>query len=182
MIKAILITIFSAFILFACASPYVVSDNVHKLSISFSGSLWNGESVPDGQQCQKFGGNESATPELKVQQIPTKADALVVEYTDRSWGPVGGHGKIGYYIEPGIETVVIPSVPAHSFDLPEGFFLVAEHLAPHWDTAGAYLPPCSGAGGLGHRYYATVRAIAKASPEDGKPLLLAVGEIEMGEF
>ncbi len=145
--KAILVTAFSAIILSACASQYNVSEDVQQLSLSFTDPIWDGKNVPDGQQCRRFGGKEAETPELKVVGIPIAADALVVEYGDRSWGSVGAHGKIGYHIEPGTQSIVIPSIPAHSFDLPDGFYLVDEHLAPHWDTAGAYLPPCSG--GLG---------------------------------
>ena len=130
----------------------------------------------------RFGGIEPGTPELKVGGIPATADALVVEYTDGSWGSVGWHGKIGFNIEPGATTSVIPSVPGHSFDLPEGFFLIAEHRAPHWDRAGAYLPPCSGAGGSGNSYYATVKAIVKAKSDGEKSLLLAEDTIQLGKF
>ena len=182
--KAILVTAFSTFVLAACVSTYKVSENMLQLDISFTDSRWDGEKVPDGQQCRKFGGERSATPEIKVESIPAAANALVVEYNDLSYAPMrnGGHGKIGYHIEPGTTSIVIPSVPGHSFDLPEGFFLVAEHQAPHWDTAGAYLPPCSGQGGLGSSYSATVKAIMKANSEGEKPLLLAEGVIQMGEF
>lgn len=88
--KTILVTVFSAFILIACASPYKESENVLQLSLGF---------------------------------------------TD-----------------------------------------------PHWDAAGAYLPPCSGAGGIGHKYYAIVKAIVRAKSEDEKPLLVAKGTIQMGRF
>ena len=180
--KPILLIVFSVLILNGCASQYNVSENVRQLSLSFTDPSWDGVNVPDGQQCRQFGGKEVGTPELKVTGIPAVADALVVEYTDRSWGPVGAHGKIGYHIEPGTEAAVIPSIPGHSFELPEGFYLVAEHLAPHWDAAGAYLPPCSGAGGVGHRYYATVNAIVKAKSDGGKALLVGKSTIEMGKF
>ena len=180
--KTIWVAVFTAYILTACVTPYNVSENLLQLRLSFTNPQWDGETIPPGQQCQKFGGKASGTPQMKVEGIPIEADALVVEYTDRSWGPIGGHGKIGYYIEPGADTIVIPSVPGHSFDLPEGFFLVSEHAAPHWDTAGAYLPPCSGAGGVGNRYYAIVKAIVGAKSEGEKPLLVARGSIEMGRF
>jgi len=182
MIKVILFTVFCAIVLSACASRYNTSENVLQLGLSFTDSLWDGKNVPDGQQCRKFGGEKAGTPEIKVTGIPAIADALVVEYTDRSWGAVGAHGKIGYHIEPGAEAVVVPSIPGHSYDLPSGFFLVSEHQAPHWDVAGAYLPPCSGSGGLGNRYYATVKAIVRAKSEGEKPLLLAEETIEMGRF
>lgn len=174
-----MVTVFGTLTLTAC-SAYDVSENVRQLSLSFTDPRWDGGNVPDGQQCLRFGGREPGTPELKVGGIPATADALVVEYTDRSWGAVGWHGKIGFNIEPGVTTYVIPSVPGHSFDLPEGFYLIAEHRAPHWDVAGAYLPPCSG--GLGNSYYATVKAIVKAKSDDNKPLLLAENVIQMGKF
>ena len=69
----------------------------------------------------------------------------------------GGHGKIGYKISPGSKEITIPSVPGHSFELPETFFIVAPHQAPGWDIAGAYMPPCSG--GNGNNYYVTVKAV-----------------------
>jgi len=178
--RTILVTVFGALTLAACVSTYNVSEDVRQLSLGFTDPRWNGVTVPDGQQCLRFGGREPGTPEIEVGGIPATADALVVEYTDRSWGSVGWHGKIGFNIEPGTTTFVIPSVPGHSFDLPEGFFLIAEHRAPHWDVAGAYLPPCSGAGGLGNSYYATVKAIVKAKSEGKKPLLLAEDVIQMG--
>ncbi len=182
--KAILLTVFSAFVLTACASRYDVAENMHQLNVSFTDPQWDGENVPDGQQCRQFGGKKSATPELKVEGIPATADALVVEYNDLSYGPMnhGVHGIIGFDIEPGTTTIVIPSVPGHSFDLPKGFFLVAEHRAPHWDAAGAYLPPCSGSGGLGSSYSATIKAIVKTKSEGEKHLLLAEGVIQMGKF
>ncbi len=182
--KIILITVFSAVLLTACVSRYEVAENMFSLNVSFTDLQWDGKNVPEGQQCRKFGGKKSATPELKVEGIPATADALVVEYNDLSYSPMsnGGHGIIGYEIETGATSTIIPSVPGHSFDLPEGFFLITAHQAPHWDEAGAYLPPCSGFGGLGSSYSATVKAIVKARTEGEKPLLLAEDVISMGKF
>ncbi len=178
--KAILVSAFCAIVSTSCASQYSLTEDIQRLDISFTDPIWGGKDVPDGQQCRRFGGKKARTPELMVMGIPMTADALVVEYGDKSWGSIGAHGKIGYNIKLGTETIVIPSVPAHTFNLPEDFFLVDEHLAPHWDIAGAYLPPCSG--GLGHRYYAVVKAIVRAKSENEVPKLMAKGAIDMGRF
>lgn len=134
------------------------------LDVSFADSDWTGGKIPGGQQCNKFGGN-GATPALQVGNISAQADAIVVEYSDRDSRKMdrGGHGKIGYRIDSGTSSVTVPSVPGHTFELPEGFFIVAPHRNPAWDKAGAYMPPCSG--GKGNRYYATVKAVQCETPE-----------------
>lgn len=102
--------------------------NPVKLDVSFADPIWDGNTVPNGQQCQRFGGNPS-TPRLIVKSIPAGSNAIIMEYSDRDWPPMdeGGHGKIGYRIPKGTTETVIPPVPGHTFDLPEGFFLVAAH-------------------------------------------------------
>ena len=105
-----------------------------------------------------------------------------MEYSDRDWPPMdeGGHGKIGYRIPEGTTEIVIPSVPGHTFNLPEGFFLVAGHQGSSWDKAGAYMPPCSG--GMGNRYYVTVKAVYQASLENKEFELLGQSVLELGKF
>lgn len=92
----------------------------------------------------------------------------------------GGHGKIGYRITKGTTETAIPSVPGHTFALPEGFFLVAAHQGSSWDKAGAYMPPCSG--GMGNRYYVTVKAIYQTSSKGEESKLLGMGKIDLGVF
>ena len=149
-----------------------------ELELSFVDSAWDGDLVPDGQQCQKFEGR-GATPEIKVSGIPSGANALILEFSDRSYKPMddGGHGKLGYEIEPGAGEVTIPSVAGHTTDLPEGFYVVAEHQAPNWDKAGAYLPPCSG--GRGNSYYVTVKAVHRMGDENHEQ---ASAVLEMGKY
>ncbi len=134
------------------------------LTLSFADPAWNGKSVPSGQICKKFGGNGSA-PSISVAGIPAEADALVLEFSDRSHSPMnhGGHGKVGYRITPGAGTVVVPSFAGETFTLPEGFFLISKHKG--WSEPGAYLPPCSG--GQSNKYVVTVKAV-KLESEDGK--------------
>ena len=152
------------------------------LHVSFADPDWDGKIVPTGQQCQKFGGNNPHSPRLTVKNIPNGANALIMEYSDRSYAPMdnGGHGRIGFIIAAGVSEVTVPSVPGHSYELPKGFFLVKEHLAPKWDKAGAYMPPCSG--GRGNSYYVTVKAVQRKSEDDLKGTVLAVGILEMGRY
>jgi hypothetical protein len=79
-----------------------------------------------------------------------------------------------------MKEAVIPSVPGHNFDLPEGFFILSPHQAPNWDKAGAYQPPCSG--GNGNSYYATVNAVYQETPESNEFKLLGQAIIELGQY
>ena len=139
---------------------------------------WNGETVPEGQQCQRFGG-KPRSPRLALSGIPEGANAIVLEFSDRSYPPMdnGGHGIFGFEIEPGAGSVTVPSVPGHTLGLPSRFFLVREHQAPSWDTAGAYLAPCSGGGG--NAYYVTVKAVNREG-EDLDELASIV--VELGTY
>ena len=156
------------------AGPLAAAD----LEVGFMDEAWNGMKVPEGQQCQKFGGH-GRSPELRVSNIPEAADLLVIEFSDRTYTPMdqGGHGKIGFGIEAGAGAVDIPSVDGHTVDLPAGFLVVSEHKAPSWDKAGAYLPPCSG--GQGNEYYLTVRAVHQMGDEKHE---LASATLEMGTY
>ena len=156
------------------AAPLTAAD----LEVGFTDKSWDGKKVPDGQQCQKFEGH-GRSPSLRVSNIPAAADLLVIEFSDRTYKPMdeGGHGKIGYRIEAGAGEVDVPSVAGHTVDLPEGFLVVAEHKAPTWDKAGAYLPPCSG--GQGNAYYLTVRAVHQMGDERHE---LASATLEMGSY
>jgi hypothetical protein len=157
-------------------------ENMAELTLSFADPAWDGISVPQGQQCHKFDGINPQSPAIEVANIPLETDAIVLSFSDASYEPMddGGHGEFGFEIAKGTETAVIPSVPGHTFDLPEGFFLVAEQRNPDWDEAGAYLPPCSG--GSGNVYYVTVRAISRDNEESRNPLLLGEGILQLGSY
>ncbi|MCJ7772535.1 MAG: hypothetical protein MUP22_05315 [Desulfobacterales bacterium] len=149
---------------------------------SFSDAIWNAVTVPKGQQCKKFGGKSPSTPQLLIQHIPVQANAIVMEYSDRSWPPMdnGGHGKIGFNISTGTKEVTIPSVPGHSFKMPEGFFIIAPHQSPGWDEPGAYMPPCSG--GAGNKYYVTIKAVVLTGSDPNTFKELAQVVLEMGKY
>ncbi len=148
------------------------------LEAKLADPAWDGVKVPDGQQCQKFGG-QGKSPALTVTGIPSGASHLILEFSDRTYKPMdnGGHGKVAYALEPGATTVKVPPVPGHTLDLPAGFTLVKEHQAPTWDKAGAYLPPCSG--GHGNSYYVTVKAVHKMGDETHE---LASTTVELGKY
>lgn len=147
----------TALILLTLLAANTYADNM-LLSVSLASSAWDSKKVPAGQQCEKFGG-KGVTPVLTINHIPAGANAIVMEYSDRTYRAMdrGGHGKFGYRIKPRSSTVDIPSIAGHTFDLPKDFFLIEAQRAPTWDKAGAYLPPCSG--GKGNNYYVTVKAV-----------------------
>jgi hypothetical protein len=117
-----------------------------------------------------------------VKNIPSDANAIIMEYSDRDWPPMdnGGHGKIGYRILPGVRRITIPPIPGHTFELPVGFFLVKEHQGASWDRAGAYMPPCSG--GRGNAYYVTVKAVVGNPAQEKDFRLLGKGALELGRY
>ncbi len=163
-------------------NPTSETTTVLSLQLELADPDWDGERIPDGQQCQSQGGVNPSTPTILVGDIPEGSDAIILEFSDRSYRPMdeGGHGKIGFMIPEGTHETVIHSVPGHTFDLPKDFFLVHEHLAPGFDTAGAYMPPCSG--GANHAYYVTVKSVELISMDDKTFNILGQGILELGEY
>lgn len=150
------------------------------LTVEFADPAWDGSRIPAGQHCEKFGGNGS-TPPLKVSGIPPEADAIVVEFNDRDSRRLsydGGHGKIGFIIEPGVGTVVLPPVLGGTNDMPDGVWLVKKNRATGaWSTPG-YIPPCSG--GRNNMYEAEVYAVIREGDDDYDEI--AEGEIRLGRY
>ena len=154
---------------------------VVQLKVSFADSAWNGEKIPDGQQCSKFWG-KGATPALRVENIPAGANAIIVEFNDRDYPPLsddGGHGKIGFWISEGSSSALLPSVPGETDSLPSGNFVEEPNQATDDYAAPGYLPPCSG--GNDHAYFAEVKAVRKMKGA-GKPTVLATTKIELGSY
>lgn len=146
------------------------------MEVSFADAAWDGKKVPAGQQCQKFGGKNSASPKYKISKIPAGATQLVFEYSDRDYTPMdnGGHGIVAYKLSDKVTDLEVPPLAGHTFDLPAPFISVKAHQAPGWDKAGAYMPPCSG--GKGNSYYVTVKAVG------ADKAVLAKQVLEMGKF
>ena len=135
------------------------SANALALDIQFADNSWDGVTIPEGQQCQKFGGVNPSTPKWIVSDIPAGSDTIILEYSDRESERMnnGGHGKMSFAINSSAEKVEIPSVPGHTFEIPAGFTMIEAHRGPGWDREGAYMPPCSG--GKGHAYYVTIKTL-----------------------
>ncbi len=152
------------------------------LKVSFADNSWDGQKIPKGQHCRKFGGNGS-TPPLKIENIPAKANAIIVEFNDSSYRPLsydGGHGKIGFWIAKGASVTTLRAVAGGTKVMPEGVFLVAKNRAGgKWYSEG-YLPPCSG--GRGNLYVAVVKAVAIKKGTDAPPTVLATGKINLGRY
>ena len=127
------------------------------LDVNFVDSKWDSKTIPEGQQCQKFDGVKPGTPKLSVSGIPAGSDSVVLVYSDRDSKKMnnGGHGIMSYTLAKGANKVQLPIVAGHSYEMPKGFEMIAEHRGAGWDKEGAYMPPCSG--GSGHEYYVTVQ-------------------------
>jgi len=154
---------------------------LYDLKISFTGDTWDGRIIPDGQQCPAFGGTGS-TPGLSIENIPPEANALVLEFSNKSHLPLdkGGQGSIGYRFDSGTHKVIIPPVPGNTFDLPKPFFVISAHRKPFQNQPGAYLPPCSG--GKGNYYYLVVKAIRMPESIEIPAELLGQGKITLGRY
>ena len=152
------------------------------LSVTFADAAWNGKRIPSGQHCKKFGGNGS-TPPLSVSGIPSQANAIIVEFNDKSYNTLsydGGHGKVGFLIQEGTSEATLNPVPGGTKELPEGTWLVAKNRARGDWTSDGYLPPCSG--GKGNKYTAEVLAVV-IDPESKKIKdTLAKGKITLGKY
>ena len=136
-----------------------ISASAAELTVAFADPTWTGDQIPKGQHCKKFGGN-GATPPLIVSGIPARANAIVVEFNDRSFYELsrdGGHGKVGFLIPNGAVEATLIAVPGGTNALPEGTWLVKKNRARGaWRSKG-YLPPCSG--GKRNTYSADVIAV-----------------------
>ena len=151
------------------------SVNAFALEAKFADAAWDGVKVPAGQQCQKFEGKNPSTPKLTVSKIPAGTNSIVLEYSDRDSEKMnnGGHGRMSFTVDSSATEVEIPSIFGHTFDIPATFKVIEAQRSPGWDTAGAYMPPCSG--GKGHAYYVTIKAV-----KDDK--VTATTTLEMGKY
>lgn len=169
-------------LLSACGvTAYHEAAQVSDLSIQLVEPGWSGKVIPDGQQCKKFGGN-GHSPQLYISHIPGDAQAIIVEFSDRSWFPMnhGGHGKIGIVIKPGQTELRFPSVAGESFELPNNrMFIFHQHRGGRGEP-GAYLPPCSG--GRGNQYYADVKAVKQVDIDQQTAVLVGQGSIMLGTY
>lgn len=162
----VLLPIILFFVCFpACAGKYQKAEHIDTLGVYFEDPLWDGVSIPLGQQCVLSGGNGS-TPSLIVSNIPSSANILIFKYSDQDSIAMdeGGHGILGFHVPKNMDRITVPSVPGNTFDLPPGFFLIQPHRRqePVLGLKGAYLPPCTN--DSDHHFYVTVSAVYDPNP------------------
>lgn len=156
------------------------SDPLPKLDVQFASAAWDGKAVPKDGICQVHGGRGD-TPELKVSGIPAGANAVIVEFSDRSFAPMdnGGHGIIGWKIEPGATTATLKPVPGMTSKVADGTWIEGDNRSSNSPAPG-YRGPCSG--GRGNTYEADVKAVYKPTKDGEEGKLLAKGRIRLGTF
>lgn len=165
----------------ACVSDTyeAVSSHIPTLSVKFANpSSWNGENIPAGQQCRRYGGKGN-TPSLIIENLPKGTNAIIVEYNDLSFAKLssnGGHGKIGYWVKDNQKTITIPSIQGETAKLSGDAFVESNARA----ISKGYLPPCSG--GRGNTYSATVKAVYKSNSQEKTNKLLGLGKIILGKY
>ena len=164
-----------ALVVSACqTTSFVAVENVAKLNVSFAEPVWNGVAVPKDQVCKRYGG-EGAGPRLKIENVPTGTNAIIVSYNDKSFAPMdnGGHGVLQFSpVSSGV--VVLPSVAGETNTLPDG---VTSFKGTSW---GAYIAPCSG--GRGNLYTADIQAVSLPTKEGQPGKLIGEGSIKLGEY
>lgn len=165
--------------LLALSLGVTTSLSAQAFTVELGDPAWDGQKIPAGMQCQKFGGEGPRSPALMLSDIPADTNLIMFEYSDRSFEPMdnGGHGRFGYALNEPVDKVWVEHVPGHSFELPKGFFLIEPHRNPSWDIAGAYMPPCSG--GRNNEYYVTVTAVKFDGVSMEK---LATKVLELGRY
>lgn len=176
---AVLVSLFALVGCKATHFGYAEPGELAPLSVAFADAKWTGGAVPADEVCKKFGGANSASPRLNVSGIPSGANALLIEYNDLSYPALssnGGHGAVLFTLPGAVANVTVPSVPAQTMEVPQGFTMVKKS-GGDWPglTNGAYLPPCSG--GRGNTYAAIVYAVNTQSKT-----VLAVGRITLGRY
>ncbi|GGP20407.1 hypothetical protein [Silvimonas iriomotensis] len=149
----------------SCAVLPLAQADTGALTVRFTSPLWNGASVPPGQQCARLGGS-AATPGLNVFDLPAGTAFLQVEFSERGGLDNGGMGRLQYVAAKGAGSAQIPSVPAQG-PLPAGLKSLGAR------DGSIYSAPCV----KGNHYYLTVKALAA----DGARTL-AEGRLDMGRL
>mgnify|MGYP000129378241 CR=1 FL=1 len=163
-----------------------VSEQLPEVEVKFADARWTGEKIPKGMMCAMRGGDNPTTPPLQITNIPPEANAVIVEFNDISYPPLatgGGHGRIGFWIDPAqsdSSTISLPAVAARSDKIgPQAFVEQKARTSGRYASAG-YLPPCSD--WKGNTYTADIKVVYKARSEGEPNKLLAEGHIVLGKF
>lgn len=192
LLKLMLSAYFSTFIV-SCGTTNTNKRNyepvvpLKELTVKFVNSKWKKETIPIELTCKAP--NHAKTPSLEISHIPEGTNAIIMEYSDKSFFKMdnGGHGKIGYALPDGADEITIPSLPSNLCVLPNGFWIVAKHKNA-FDFAKEYpiyMPPCSGGKhlpGQKHQYRVTIKAVYHAPSKNEQSELLAEKKLELGEY
>ncbi len=156
-----------------------VSPNLPELRVALTDPAWTGQAIPAGQQCRRFQG-QGNTPALRVENIPTGANAILLAFNDETYQPMnnGGHGIVGFRIT-GNNAVLMPFPGEATTGLPSNTFIEAENRSGGFGGPG-YLPPCSG--GQGNTYTVTVLAVSKSDTNPADNKILAQSKVTLGKF
>lgn len=152
-----------------------LSTHVFAMDVTFDDAMWNGKTIPEGQQCLNYDGKSPATPSMTVSNIPTGAESLVFVYNDVSNKRMqsGGHGIVEFALPEGAMNAKVPRVFGHTYEVPVGIEMIAEYRSRKGEIRGAYKPPCSG--GKNHLYTVDVQAWQGDT-------VLAETTVEMGRY
>ena len=87
-----------------------LSANAFAMDVEFTDTAWDGEKIPEGQQCLNYDGKNPATPSMTVTNIPVGAESLVFVYNDVSNKRMqnGGHGIVEFALPKGATSAEVP--------------------------------------------------------------------------
>ena len=168
-----------AMLAFAACLPLsgAVFAQMPEITATFTDTVWDGETVPAGQNCPLQGGT-GATPALKLTSVPELTTAIRLSFNDETYQPMndGGHGVLEFAVTPDqTGNVELPSVPGNTAEgLPDGVTIAEAARAEGEYASAGYLPPCSG--GQGNTYSANITALNAAGEEIGQ------GKVALGNY
>jgi len=158
-IKSILLSFVTIIAVSTMVIPFHLSAlaaEVHK--IAFMDSKWDGKSIPDGQICTAQGGENPHTPKLKITNLPSGTNYLLMIITDEDAGENGAHGIFRLEVPSGATEVIFPPIHETAKAMPPGVTLEKRE---GWvmSRGGHYLPPCSNR--RNHNYYSDITAFGE---------------------
>lgn len=146
------------------------------LSVKFTDPAWDGKTVPKAATCSIDGNKGAMTPALEVSGVPDSAVMITESFNDETYTPMdhGGHGVLGFAVNPVKGVVTVPSAPGETDQLPAGVTVVKKEIGTDTYDKPGWLPPCSGGGG--NRYTMDVTALDTAGTT------LATAHVELGHY
>lgn len=157
--------------------PVIEEPTLVTMNVSFVDPIWDGVTLPAGQECKKNGGDGS-TPEMSLTNVPAGTVEFQVEYNDldfRGEETGGFHGIIGYTHAGGTEATLIKVPGDIDTGYPTGTRLIQNNKGFGAWTSLGYLPPCSVASQT-HRYAAKIFAV------DADGNTIGEGDIQLANY